>query len=137
SAGALSTGCLTDLLARTDHSRLRLRKFSMAFGSVLAAMMLVGCAFAGQNTYFYWLVAMGLSTGMSGWGVLSFSQTFAGPQLAGKWGGLQNGFANFAGIFSPMITGFLVQWTGHFAAPLGVAALMAIFGALSWSSARE
>jgi MFS family permease len=137
SLGAFSMGCLTDILASTGRSKLRVRKLSMAFGSVISAVMLVGCAFAGPNTYFYWLVAMGLSVGASGWGVLSLSQTFAGPQLAGKWGGLQNGFANFSGIFSPMITGFLVQWTGRFTAPLGVAAFMAILGTLSWTFASE
>src|SRR5215475_11991671 len=136
SLGALSTGWITDLLVRSGRSQPRVRKFSMAFGGVLAAIMLVGSAFAGPHTYFYWLIALGFSTGTNGWGPLAFAQTFAGPRAAGKWAGLQNGFANFSGIFSPMITGFLVQWTGRFAAPLGVAAFMAVIGALSWSSAR-
>ena len=137
SLGALSTGCITDILVRSGHSQPRVRKFSMALGGVLAAIMLVGCALAGPRTYFYWLIALGLSTGTNGWGPLAFAQTFAGPRVAGKWAGLQNGFANFSGMFSPLITGFLVQWTGRFSAPLVVAALIAIIGALSWTSVAE
>jgi len=137
SLGALSTGWITDILVRSGYSQPRVRKFSMALGGVLAAIMLVGSAFAGPHTYFYWLIALGLSTGTNGWGPLTFAQTFAGPRVAGKWAGLQNGFANFSGMFSPMITGFLAQWTGRFAAPLGMAALVAIIGALSWTSVAE
>ncbi|HJZ65238.1 MAG TPA: MFS transporter [Candidatus Acidoferrum sp.] len=137
SLGALSTGWITDLLVRSGRSQPRVRKFSMAFGGVLAAIMLVGCALAGPRTYFYWLIALGLSSGTNGWGPLAFAQTFAGSGAAGKWTGLQNGFANFSGMFSPMITGFLVQWTGRFAAPLGLAAFVAILGALSWISVAD
>jgi len=34
----------------------------------------------------------------------AFAQTLAGPESAGRWMGLQNGFANFAGIVSPADT---------------------------------
>lgn len=131
---ALSTGLITDFLVRSGHSLTRVRKFSMALGSVLAAFMLIGCAFAGPRNYLFWLMALGLSSGISGWGVLCFAQSLAGPLAAGKWAGLQNGFANFAGILSPMITGFLVHWTGRFTAPLGLAAGVALIGAFSWCS---
>ena len=132
--GALSTGWTTDLLTRPGRSQTRVRKFSMAIGGVSAAICLVGCAFAGPRSYLIWLMMLGFSSGMSGWGPLAFAQTFAGPRAAGKWGALQNGFANFAGIFSPMITGFLVQWTGGFTAPLALAASVALLGAFSWRS---
>ncbi len=134
SLSALSTGWITDQLTRSGRSQTQVRKFSMAFGSVSAAICLVGCAFATPNNYLAWFMALGLSSGMSGWGPLTFSQTLAGPSAAGKWAGLQNGFANFAGIFSPMITGFLVHWTGRFTSPLAVAAFVALCGAIAWSS---
>lgn len=134
---ALITGWTTDLLARPGRSRTRIRKFSMALGAVCAAICLVGCAFAGSRSYLIWFMALGLSSGMSGWGPLTFAQTLAGPRTAGKWGALQNGFANLAGIFGPMITGFLVQRTGNFITPLAVAAFVALLGALSWSSVTD
>ena len=59
-------------------------------------------------------------------------QTLAGPRLAGRWIGLQNGVANLSGIAGPPLTGLLVDWTGHFAAALGVAALVAVVGGFAW-----
>jgi cyanate permease len=130
---ALSTGYVTDFLVRSGRPVTNVRKFSMALGSALAAVTLVGCALAGPHTYLFWFMSLGICSGISGWGVLSFAQSLAGPGAAGKWTGLQNGFANFAGVFSPMITGFLVHWTGRFSAPLGLAAGVALFGALAWT----
>src|SRR5262249_3262879 len=132
SLSAFFTGWITDRIS--GHSQTRIRKYSMAIGSISATICLIGCAQSSSRDYLIWFMALGLSSGASGWGPLTFSQTFAGPQLAGKWAGLQNGFANFAGIFSPMITGFLFQWTGHFTAPLAAAAFVALCGAIAWSS---
>jgi len=136
SLSAFSTGWITDRLAGSGRSQTRVRKLSMAIGSISAAACLIGCAQAGPRTYPIWFMALGLCSGASGWGPLTFSQTFAGPQSAAKWAGLQNGFANFAGIFSPMVTGFLVHRTGSFTAPLAIAAFVALLGAIAWSSVR-
>jgi sugar phosphate permease len=59
-------------------------------------------------------------------------QTLAGPRLAGRWVGMQNCVANFAGIIAPVLTGFLVQRTGHFSAALMVAAAFAALGVVGW-----
>jgi MFS family permease len=56
----------------------------------------------------------------------------AGPDATGKWTGLQNGFANLAGVVAPAITGFLVDRTGNFLAPLAIAAAVLVAGGLSW-----
>ena len=134
---AFSTGWITDFLVRSGPSQTRVRKLSMTVGGVSAAICLVGCALATSHTYLIWFIALGISSGASGWGPLTFAQTFAGPHSAGKWTGLQNGFANFAGIFSPMITGFLVHWTGRFTSPLAIAACVALLGAFAWSSVAD
>jgi sugar phosphate permease len=131
---ALSTGWITDFLVRSGRRPTQVRKFSMAIGGVSAAVSLVGCALAGPHTYLAWLVSLGVSSGVSGWGPLTFAQTLAGPRAAGKWTGLQNGLANFAGVFSPMITGFLVGWTGRFTSPLALSACVALFGAFAWAA---
>lgn len=65
-------------------------------------------------------------------GTFAFSQTLAGRRATGKWTGLQNGFANLAGVVAPTLTGFLVDRTGNFLAPLVIAAAVLVAGGLSW-----
>jgi sugar phosphate permease len=45
---------------------------------------------------------------------------------------MQNCVANIAGIVAPVLTGFLVERTGHFSAALTFAAAIAAVGALAW-----
>ena len=87
--------------------------------------------------YLVCLVAVAIGSGIAGAGTFAFSQTLAGPQAAGKWTGLQNGFANFAGVVAPALTGFLVDRTGNFLAPLAITATVLLAGGLSWVLAVE
>jgi MFS family permease len=64
--------------------------------------------------------------------LFAFGQTLAGPAGVGRWIGLQNGFANFAGVIGPALTGFLVDRTGHFAAALVIAAVICVGGGFAW-----
>jgi MFS transporter, ACS family, D-galactonate transporter len=50
----------------------------------------------------------------------------------GKWYGWQNGFANFAGITGPALTGFVLQQTGNFFAPFAITAAICVAGIFSW-----
>ena len=61
--------------------------------------------------------------------LFAITQTLAGPLAAGKWTGLQNGFANMAGVVAPVVTGWVVQTTGGFHLAFVLAALIALAGA--------
>jgi len=113
-------------------SPTRARKWAMAVGFTLAALSLLGCAFASERTYLWWLLACAVGSGAANAGTFAFAQTLAGPHAAGKWVGLQNGIANMAGVTGPALTGFLVDWTGHFETAFAVAALITLGGAFSW-----
>src|SRR2546427_778884 len=79
-----------------------------------------------------WLMAAGVGCGMVGSGIFAFTQTLAGSHAAGRWAGLQNGFANFAGVVAPALTGFVVDRTSSFAAPLAITAAVLMLGGLAW-----
>ena len=104
----------------------------MVIGHVLAAIALMGCTLATSQWYLVYLVAVGIGSGGAGAGPFAFSQTLAGPQATGKWSGLQSGFANLAGVVAPALTGFLVDRTGSFRAPLTITAVVLVAGCLSW-----
>jgi MFS family permease len=103
----------------------------MAIGFGIKAIALAGCV-TSPHVYLPWLMAVGVGSGISGAITGAFSQTLAGPAVAGRWYGLQNGFANLAGVIGPALTGFLVQRTGTFTAAMAITTLLSIVGGLAW-----
>jgi MFS family permease len=81
---------------------------------------------------FLTLLMMRLLLGVGGSGTFAFSQTLAGPEAAGKWTGMQNGLANFAGVIGPTLTGYTVDKTGNFLLALGITAAVSVLGGLAW-----
>lgn len=59
-------------------------------------------------------------------------QTLTGPEAAGRWTGLQNGFANLAGVIAPALTGFAVDRTSSFVAAMVITAGVSVAGGLAW-----
>jgi len=129
---SVATGTITDMCIRRGASPTLARKWAMVLGFSLAAVSLVGCAVAGEHTYLACLIACAVGCGTANAGTFAFAQTLAGPHAAGKWVGLQNGIANLAGVTGPALTGFLVDWTGHFASAFVVAAVITLSGAFAW-----
>lgn len=129
---AISTGWLQDLFIRRGHTATVVRKSAMAFGFSVAAVAIMACALAGSRSYLPWLLAAGWGCGMTGPGLYTFPQTLAGPGAVGKWYGWQNGFANFAGVIGPALTGFVLQRTGSFLAPFAITAAICVAGVVAW-----
>ncbi|HEX3661516.1 MAG TPA: MFS transporter [Acidobacteriaceae bacterium] len=132
SIAAIVAGRIADLCIRRRVRPTSARKWPMIAGLLLAAVSLVACASAGPKTWFLSLAGAAVGCGLSCSGVYAVPQTLAGPRLAGRWVGMQNCVANFAGIVAPVLTGFLVQRTGHFSSALTLAAGIAALGALAW-----
>jgi ACS family D-galactonate transporter-like MFS transporter len=131
-AFCITTGGVADFFIRRGHSPTLVRKSAMAIGHGCAAVALTGLALAGPDNYLGWMLAVGACCGISGAGVFAFSQTLAGPETAGRWVGLQNGFANFAGVLCPAITGRIADKTGHFAGAFAIAAAIMAAGGFAW-----
>src|SRR5579863_2464833 len=129
---AITTGWISDFFIRGGSTPTRVRKSAMAIGHTLAAVALMGCALASSHWYLACLIAVGIVSGTAGMGTFALSQTLAGPHATGKWTGLQNGCANLAGIVGPALTGFLVDRTGNFLAPLAITAAVLVAGGFSW-----
>ena len=132
SASALFTGWWCDRLVRGGVRASLVRKAASAVGHVTAAVGIMGCALAGPNSYYPWLLLAGLGSGAAGCNVFLFGQTIAGPRVAGQWSALQNGFGNFAGLIGPTLTGFIVDRSGHFFLAFAVAAGISAAGAILW-----
>ena len=129
---AVVSGWLSDVWIRSGGTPTLVRKTVMGVGFALAAGAMAGCATASAEHYFWWLMATGVGSGVGSSGTFAFAQALAGPERAGRWSGLQNGCANFAGVVGPALVGFVVDKTGSFLAPFGITAAVLAVGGLSW-----
>jgi MFS transporter, ACS family, D-galactonate transporter len=134
-ASAMGTGWFSDFWIRHGFTATLVRKSAMAMGHTTAAIALAGCVVAGSDTYVWWLLVVGVGSGMTGSGIYAFSQILAGPKAAGRWTGFQNGFANLAGVVAPALTGLIVNRTGNFQMALAITAAVSMAGAFAWISA--
>lgn len=132
SFSSIVTGWVTDRKICAGGDALSVRKWSMAIGFSIATVALFACAAAGPSTYLPCLAGVAIGNGVAGSGVFAMAQTLAGPRLSGRWTGLQNCFANVAGVVGPAVTGFLIDLTGNFHVAFILAAAVAVVGGLSW-----
>src|SRR6266567_2168828 len=129
---ALATGWIADFWIRRGLAVGMVRKSAMGLGWTTAAIGFLGCSSAGPHSYLAWLMLAGVGLGTGNSGIWAFSQTLAGPRVVGRWCGLQNGFGNLAGVIGPALTGFTVDWTGHFRVAIGITAGVCVVGVLVW-----
>jgi len=125
-------GWLTDRWIASGASHTLIRKATLGVGYVAAGVLLVLCATASGRSFAPLLIAATMCIGGCGFCIFAVGQTIAGPSAAGKWVGIQNGFANFAGVAASAVTGFVAHKTGHFLAAFVLTCGVALFGAISW-----
>jgi len=103
---------------------------AIAHGGTVACMlcMAVGSKPVALGAMFSFQVLIG---GQSP-GFYAVSQILAGPRAAGRWVGVQNTAASFAGVVAPAATGFIVASTHHFTAAFLLAAAVALLGLIGW-----
>jgi ACS family D-galactonate transporter-like MFS transporter len=123
---------IADHLVRTGMSANLVRKLSMAIGHIVVAVGLLGCTTGSARTGFIFLMITGAACGFTGPNIFLFAQTFAGPAVAGRWTGLQNCFANLAGVVVAPLTGLVLDRTGQFWWAFVVAAAITLLGGVSW-----
>ena len=111
---SVSSGWFSDHLIAGGGSPTRVRKGFAGLGLVLSAVILPVCVIRDERTAMALLALSSVAFGLYTSNVFAITQTLAGPRAAGKWTGVQNGFANFAGVLAPWLTGWVVQRTGQF-----------------------
>lgn len=131
-AASLIAGWQSDSMIRHGASATLVRKATMLIGHTTAAVGLAACCFAGPDLYLVYLAVAAIGLGFQFPGILAFPQALAGPESAGKWMGLQNGFANLGGVVSPALAGFLVDRTGDFTAAFMITSTVMLIGGFSW-----
>jgi MFS family permease len=127
------TGWVSDRCLRSAAALGRVRMSGLLIGLALLTGCLMACA---QTNSAHALLAMaGCGVGIGIWTPALFAsvQTLAGPHATGRWMGIQNCIGNLAGMTAPIVTGMVVDRTGHFASAFAIAAVLAAIGILAFA----
>jgi MFS family permease len=128
----VSAGWISDRLIARGGSPTVVRKSvvvsGLAFSSIIMpvafvtgaavsiALLLLACMAFGAYTSNHWAI----------------TQTLAGPSMAGRWTGLQNGIGNLSGIIAPSLAGIIVERSGSSKPAFVISACIAVAGAAIW-----
>jgi MFS family permease len=129
-AATTATGWLADRLIAAGATPTRVRKTCTAAGLGFATIVLAVAVVPSAPASIVALLLACVSYGVFSSSHWAITQTIAGPLAAGKWTGLQNCFANLAGVVAPVLTGFVVERTGRFFWAFAAAAVVALAGSL-------
>lgn len=125
-------GWVADIFVR-DGARITIvRKTCMGVGHILVIVGVLSCNAVDPRVSFGGLMLMGVGSGFIGPSIYVYSQTLAGPSVAGKWTGLQTCVGNISGVVVGPLTGWIVDRTGHFASAFAVCAGIELFGLVCW-----
>ena len=128
---SIAFGKLSDVWIKSGSSAT-VRKTVATAGYTGMGLFLAISAVLPAPAFLWTLAVAGIFIGMSSCNIWAMSQTLAGPQMVGRWTGVQNFVGNFAGAVAPWLTGFLLDRTGHFYWAFFITTAIVWVGGLSW-----
>ncbi len=132
-ASVLAAGFLLDRWVKRGASFNRAYKTALGLSSAGVGLCLIASSMvSGLVAAAVILLMTGVLDGLNSPSNPSVTQTFAGPRATGRWMGIQNAVGNVAGMSAPVVTGYLVQQTGHYTSALIVSGVVAMFGLVAW-----
>jgi MFS family permease len=129
----LVVGYLLDAWVKRGASFNLAYKTALALSAGGVGLCLIASSLAtGVVAAFALLLLTGIMDGFNSPSNPSVTQTFAGPRATGRWMGIQNAVGNVAGMTAPVVTGYLVESSGHYTSALVVAGSVALCGLIAW-----
>jgi MFS family permease len=124
-------GWLGDRLARAGWNETYVRKglISLAF---TAGLFLIPAARASSVWMAFVLITCSGLVGLSTANQLVILQSWAPPGKIGYWTGIYNLAGNIGGILAPLVTGYLIKWTGSYSPAFVLAGGLIAVGQFSY-----
>ncbi|MCA6072110.1 MAG: MFS transporter [Endomicrobium sp.] len=124
-------GTISDFIMRKIGHPLIARKIVIGFGLLVAAISIFLVAFVDSSAMIICLISMSaFSSYLTGgvyWGVIN---DVVDTDNIGSVGGIMHGFGNCGGLLAPVITGFVVKFTGGFTSSFVLAGIIGLTGAI-------
>lgn len=124
-------GWISDRLISRGWDPTRTRKGIISFGFMFGLLMIPAAFAESANVAVALIVGAGL-VGLSTANLLVMVQLCAPSEEIGVWTGFLNFAGNIGGITAPLITGFLIAWTGSFVAGFVLGPVLLVSGLLAY-----
>jgi MFS family permease len=131
-ASALSAvlcGWASDAWIKKGGSPTLVRKTFVAGGLLLSTIMVPAAVVSDLKLCVALLIVAYIAFGMYASNHWAITQTLAGPSAAGKWSGMQNTVGQLSGVIAPLVSGYIVEATGHYFWAFLSPAVIAVLGA--------
>jgi ACS family D-galactonate transporter-like MFS transporter len=110
----------------------RVRKTCVAAGLALATIIVAVPALPNVTAAMAVLMLACIGYGVYTSSHWTITQTLAGPTAVGRWSGIMNFWGNVAGVVAPLVTGWVVDRSGHFFWAFVVIACVTLTGSLNY-----
>jgi ACS family D-galactonate transporter-like MFS transporter len=127
------SGWVADRLIAGGRDAVKIRKAFTITGMLLAATEVFGAgAVSAETALFFSIFSLG-GLGVATANYWALTQTVVPGTAIGRIGGLQNTASNLAGVAAPILTGWLIDATGSYEAPMQAIAILLVIGAASYA----
>jgi MFS transporter, ACS family, D-galactonate transporter len=127
------SGWAADRLIGRGGDPVTVRKTFTIVGLLLAATEVFGAAAGSARLALFFSIFSLAGLGVATANYWALTQTVIPGGAIGRIGGLQNMASNLAGVAAPIMTGWLIQSTGSYDAPMKAIAGLLVLGAISYA----
>ena len=129
---ATAAGWAADLLIARGRNPVTVRKCFTIAGFVIACTELIGARASSLDTALLFAVVSLSGLGLATANYWALTQTLIPGAAIGRISGIQNCACSLAGIVAPILTGWLLQKTGSYEAPMMAILVVLVIGVLSY-----
>jgi MFS family permease len=129
---AVLAGSAADALIRRGGDPVNVRRWFAVAGLGLASTEIIGAMSESTDVAVFFAIFSLTGLGLATANYWALTQTLMPGMAAGRIAGLQNTSLNLAGIVAPIITGWLVQTTGSYTAPMQTILVILLIGISSY-----
>lgn len=128
----IAAGWLSDHLIRRGNDAIRVRKVFTLLGFLFASTEIFGALSHSRSVALFFTLFSLSGLGLATANYWALTQTLVPKSTIGRVVGLQNFASNSSGAVAAILTGWLKQVTGSYAAPMSAVLVILLLGILSY-----